>query len=273
VLRIARRRLLPTQSIAADGPVSRAHSSGRPQHSKVALSLKRAIDIFVGAVVGIVALPAMIAIAAAIQLDSPGPVLFRAKRVGRHGRHFSMLKFRTMIVDAEQRLNEVAHLNVAEGMVKIPNDPRVTRVGKWLRRFSLDELPQVLNVVAGHMSLVGPRPHDVSELPPGSRENGTASVMRPGVTGLWQVTARSDPRLATRIHYDHRYVHHWSLLLDAKILAKTIPTVVLAQGGLVDRSAATGSENAATTHSAMSPELVLSSPVTEGVDTAPTAIG
>jgi lipopolysaccharide/colanic/teichoic acid biosynthesis glycosyltransferase len=178
-------------------------------------------------------LPAMLLIAAAIRLDSPGPVLFCAQRIGRHGKLFCMYKFRTMVQGAEERLHEFAHLNLADGMVKIPNDPRVTRTGKWLRRFSLDELPQVYNVIVGHMSLVGPRPHDVGDLPAHELQQDLRLGMRPGLTGLWQVTARSDPRLASRVHFDLHYVARWSLLLDVKILAKTIPVVVLGEGGRV----------------------------------------
>jgi lipopolysaccharide/colanic/teichoic acid biosynthesis glycosyltransferase len=175
----------------------------------------------------------MVAIAAAIYLDSPGPVLFRATRVGRHGRPFAMYKFRTMVKDAEERLQELAHLNLAQGMTKIPDDPRVTRMGKWLRRFSLDELPQIVNVLAGHMSLVGPRPHDKHELPPDGLELDPRLSVRPGLTGLWQVNARSDPSFTSRVQYDLLYVNGWSLVMDAKILAKTIPAVVLGKGGSV----------------------------------------
>jgi lipopolysaccharide/colanic/teichoic acid biosynthesis glycosyltransferase len=177
----------------------------------------------------------MLAIAAAIYVDSPGPVLFRAKRVGRHGRPFAMYKFRTMIRDAEERLQDLAHLNLAEGMTKIPDDPRVTRMGKWLRRFSLDELPQLANIIVGQMSLVGPRPHDKHELPPSGLQEDPRLSVRPGLTGLWQISARSDPDLASRVRYDLHYVSQWSLLLDAKILAKTVPAVVLGRGGSVNR--------------------------------------
>lgn len=186
-----------------------------------------------GVAFGALTLPLMLLIATAIRLDSPGPALFRAKRVGRHGRLFPMYKFRTMVHGAEERLQEFAHLNIANGMVKIPDDPRVTRIGKWLRRFSLDELPQLYNVVVGHMSLVGPRPHDVHDLASADLEHDPRLRMRPGLTGLWQVSARSDPSLERRVRFDLAYVNRWSLLLDAKILAKTIPVVVLGQGGKV----------------------------------------
>ena len=197
------------------------------------MTIKRAIDVSLGIGLAIAALPVMILITVAIRLDSPGPAIFRTTRVGRQGSHFTMFKFRTMVHNADKFLNEVAHLNVASGMVKIPDDPRVTRVGKWLRRFSLDELPQLFNVIVGHMSLVGPRPHDVHEVLPTTPEHEARLGMRPGLTGLWQVTARSDPRLWLRISRDLEYVNQWSLLLDAKILARTVPAVVLAKGGLV----------------------------------------
>jgi lipopolysaccharide/colanic/teichoic acid biosynthesis glycosyltransferase len=215
---------------AAIEPRSRA-ALGRGEQR--ALLVKRALDITMGVALGVLALPAMLLIATAIRLDSPGPALFRPKRIGHRGKLFSMYKFRTMVHGADERLHEFAHLNVANGMVKIPNDPRVTRIGKWLRRFSLDELPQVYNIVLGHMSLVGPRPHDVQDLSSDDLEHDQRLAMRPGLTGLWQVSARSDPNLESRVRFDLAYVNRWSLMLDAKILAKTIPVVVLGQGGKV----------------------------------------
>jgi lipopolysaccharide/colanic/teichoic acid biosynthesis glycosyltransferase len=201
----------------------------------MALRIKRSLDIAIGLAAGVVAAPAMLLIAAAIRLDSQGPALFKAKRIGRHGKPFSMYKFRTMVHGAEDRLHEFAHLNLAYGMVKIPDDPRVTRVGKWLRRFSLDELPQIYNIIAGHMSLVGPRPHDLDDLPRSGLELEPRLGMRPGLTGLWQVSARSDPNFESRVRYDLIYVSRWSLLLDAKILAQTVPAVIKGAGGKVDR--------------------------------------
>src|SRR3989440_1428100 len=201
-----------------------------------ALLIKRSLDITLGIALGVLTLPAMLVIATAIRLDSPGPVLFRAKRVGHRGKLFSMYKFRTMVRGAEERLQEFAHLNVANGMVKIPDDPRVTRLGKWLRRFSLDELPQIYNVLLGHMSLVGPRPHDLYDLyhvTSNDWEHDPRLHMKPGLTGLWQVSARSDPNFENRVRFDLHYVNNWSLLLDAKILAKTIPVVVMGEGGKI----------------------------------------
>lgn len=217
---------------------SRLSVAARARNSILALASKRLLDVSVGVALAAVTLPLMVAIGVAILVDSPGPVIFRAKRIGRHGKPFAMYKFRTMVNGAHERLNEVAHLNVADGMTKIPDDPRVTRVGKWLRRFSLDELPQVVNILTGHMSLVGPRPHDAHELPEADLEHDPRLSVRPGLTGLWQISARSDPSLAKRVHFDLAYVNGWSLLLDAKILAKTVPVVVMGRGGLVDSASA-----------------------------------
>jgi lipopolysaccharide/colanic/teichoic acid biosynthesis glycosyltransferase len=223
----------------ADSPAT-ASSLGldSPTESRLAVvsAVKRGLDITLGTAFGCVALPLMLLIAAAIWLDSPGPVVFRARRIGRYGKPFQMYKFRTMVSDAQERLEEIAHLNIATGMVKIPDDPRITRTGQWLRRFSLDELPQLYNIVAGDMSLVGPRPHDTADLPATGLDQDPRLGMRPGLTGLWQVTARSDPRLETRVQLDLLYVSRWSLLLDARIVGKTVPSVLFARGGQVDQS-------------------------------------
>jgi len=221
----------------------------------------------VGLGFGVVALPAMAVIWVVIRLDSPGPALFRAQRIGRHGKTFSMYKFRTMVDGAEERLHEYAHLNVADGMVKIPDDPRVTRIGKWLRRSSLDELPQIFNILVGHMSLVGPRPHDVHDLSALVVEQDPRMAMRPGLTGLWQVSARSDPSLESRIRFDLLYLNQWSLLLDAKIMVKTVPAVVLAKGGRVDgalRPRVVIDDSVVQSSQMGAPELVLSGGVTQG---------
>jgi lipopolysaccharide/colanic/teichoic acid biosynthesis glycosyltransferase len=208
----------------------------------VSFAIKRLTDLSVGITLVALALPVMVAIGLAIRMDSPGPVLFRPTRIGRYGRPFAMLKFRTMVHGAHERLHEFAHLNLGEGMTKIPDDPRVTRVGKWLRRYSLDELPQIFNIVAGHMSLVGPRPHDVHELHSEGLEHDPRLSVRPGLTGLWQVSARSDPNFAVRVHRDLQYVRRWSLLLDAKILARTLPIVLLGRGGQVDENRMTDND-------------------------------
>lgn len=169
----------------------------------------------------------MVFIALGVRLDSPGPVLFVQRRVGLHGREFRMLKFRSMCSDAEQRLAGLAHLNLGgEHLIRIAGDPRVTRFGSFLRRTSLDELPQLVNVLKGDMSLVGPRPQSPSEVALYStREQGRLRVP-PGMTGLWQITSRNNPSFDEWIRLDLEYVEHWSLPLDLKILLRT-PSVML----------------------------------------------
>jgi exopolysaccharide biosynthesis polyprenyl glycosylphosphotransferase len=195
------------------------------------LLVKRLIDI-VGAGVGLLLLSPIMAVAAlAVRAHDGGPVLFRQTRVGLHGRPFTMLKFRTMVVDAERRLDEVAHLNERNGAAfKASNDPRITGVGRWLRRTSIDELPQLWNVLIGSMSLVGPRPplpHEVEKYDVWHRRRLS---MKPGITGLWQVEARHEPDFDKWVEHDLIYIDGWSIWLDIKILAKTLPAL-LAHGG------------------------------------------
>lgn len=192
---------------------------------------KRCLDIVVAlAVLALAALP-MLCIALAIRLTSPGPVLFRQLRVGKGGRLFTMYKFRSMYQDAELRLAEVMHLNEAVGPIfKIRNDPRVTPIGRWLRRTSLDELPQLFNVLRGEMSLVGPRPplmREVLDYEPWHLERLT---VKPGITGLWQVSGRSNLPFQEMMRLDIEYVIHWSLWLDLRLLALTIVTVLSGRG-------------------------------------------
>lgn len=175
--------------------------------------------------------PLLLAIALLVRRDSPGPVLFRQVRVGRDGRLFVIYKFRTMYVDAEARLAELRHLNEFDGVLfKMRNDPRITRVGKWLRRYSLDELPQLFNVVRGQMSLVGPRPplpEEVAQYPDDARRR---LVVKPGITGLWQVSGRSDLSWEESVRLDLRYVENWSIPLDLVILLRTLAAVARASG-------------------------------------------
>jgi len=165
-------------------------------------------------------------VAVAVRLDSAGPVLFRQLRVGRYGREFQIYKFRTMHVDAERRLAELRHLNEQDGVLfKIRDDPRVTRVGRHLRRLSLDELPQLFNVLGGTMSLVGPRPplqREVAAYPADARRR---LAVRPGMTGLWQVSGRSDLPWEEAVRLDLHYVENWSLTLDLVILLRTLTAV------------------------------------------------
>lgn len=193
--------------------------------------IKRATDIVL-TFLGLVAIsPILAAIAIAIKLDSPGPVLFRQQRVGKDGRHFAILKFRSMRQDAAAMVDQLRDRNEAIGpLFKIRADPRVTRVGKVLRRLSLDELPQLLNVLRGDMSLVGPRPPLPSEV--AAYEDWQFGRLRtvPGITGLWQVSGRSEVPFHDMVRLDIHYIRNWSLGLDLEILARTVPAVLSSRG-------------------------------------------
>jgi exopolysaccharide biosynthesis polyprenyl glycosylphosphotransferase len=193
--------------------------------------VKRGFDLVVSAFVAIAGLPLWLLIALAIKLDSRGPVLHRDRRVGLNEREFDMLKFRTMYADAEARQADLETENEAEGaLFKIRDDPRVTRVGRVLRRFSIDEIPQVLNVLRGEMSLVGPRPlpvRDYELLEPWHRKR---YLVLPGMTGLWQIAGRSSLGFDDLVRLDFYYLEHWSIWLDISILLKTVPAVLAARG-------------------------------------------
>lgn len=198
------------------------------------LIVKRVMDLVVTLTFMPVVLLLMGLVAIAIKLDSPGPVLFVQERVGLRKRLFRMYKFRSMRRDAEQKLKEIEHLNEAEGPIfKIANDPRITRVGKFIRRTSLDELPQLFNVIRGHMSLVGPRPmsmRDVDLFDKGVQRKRFS--VRPGLTCLWQVSGRSSLPFTKWLELDLEYIDNWSLGLDFRILLKTIPTVLRGSGAV-----------------------------------------
>jgi len=193
--------------------------------------VKRALDILLVGGGLLVISPILATIALAIKLDSSGPIFYRQTRVGKHGRHFSMLKFRSMCVDADKRLAELRQHNEASGpLFKMKADPRITRVGRLLRRYSLDELPQLFNVLRGEMSLVGPRPplpHEVAEY-----EDWQLGRLRavPGVTGLWQVSGRSEGPFHDMVRLDLHYIRNWSLALDVEILMRTVPAVITSRG-------------------------------------------
>jgi exopolysaccharide biosynthesis polyprenyl glycosylphosphotransferase len=192
---------------------------------------KRAFDLVLTTFGGLLVLPISLVISAAIKLDSKGPVIFRQTRVGKDGRPFDVWKFRTMVVDAEERLAELEAHNEADGpMFKIKDDPRVTRVGRLLRKTSLDELPQLVNVLRGEMSLVGPRPALPVELRSWDAELHARLRVKPGITGMWQVNGRSDSSFEAYSRLDLYYVDNWSLMDDLTILAKTIPTVLFGKG-------------------------------------------
>ncbi|MEW6337120.1 MAG: sugar transferase [Acidobacteriota bacterium] len=197
----------------------------------LALFVKRMVDIVVAFAGLVLFAPLWLVIAPAIRLTSRGPVLFRQQRCGVRGRRFVLLKFRTMVEDAEERRSDVEHLNVMDGPVfKAPDDPRITTVGKLLRRASLDELPQLWNVLKGDMSLVGPRPpipEEVARYEPWQRRRLS---MKPGLTCLWQISGRSELDFATWMELDLAYIDNWSLWLDVKILALTVPAVLRGRG-------------------------------------------
>jgi exopolysaccharide biosynthesis polyprenyl glycosylphosphotransferase len=186
----------------------------------------------VGALCALLALtPFFVAIAVAIRVNSSGPVLFRQTRIGRGGREFTVLKFRTMVADAEERKTALLRRNEQDGaLFKIRKDPRITSVGAWLRRHSLDELPQLINVVRGDMSMVGPRPPLPDEVAQYGDDVRRRLVVRPGMTGLWQVNGRSDLTWEESVRLDLRYVENWSLMLDLQILWKTWSAVARGSG-------------------------------------------
>jgi exopolysaccharide biosynthesis polyprenyl glycosylphosphotransferase len=194
--------------------------------------LKRSFDVVVSSAALIVLSPILLAVAIAIRLDSPGPAFYRQPRRGRYGSTFQIVKFRTMRIGAEQDRSEVLHMNEVDGpLFKIKGrDPRVTRVGAFLRRTSIDELPQLWNVVRGEMSLVGPRPFVVYEA---DKITGWAQRrldMTPGITGLWQVLGRNDIPFDEMTKLDYLYVTNWSVWWDMKILCQTIPVVLGKRG-------------------------------------------
>jgi exopolysaccharide biosynthesis polyprenyl glycosylphosphotransferase len=195
--------------------------------------LKRATDLALTSFGLFIISPLMLGIAAVIKLQDGGPVIFRQARIGRDGKPFTMLKFRSMVVDAEDRKFELmAHNEGKGGLFKLSNDPRVTRFGQFLRSFSLDELPQLLNVLAGSMSLVGPRPHLASELAQMPTEASRRSLVTPGLTGLWQVSGRSGLEGDDAVRMDLRYVENWSFTLDLQILWKTVSAVLAKRGAV-----------------------------------------
>jgi exopolysaccharide biosynthesis polyprenyl glycosylphosphotransferase len=192
---------------------------------------KRSLDIGVAGSALLVLSPILLVAMVLVRRDSPGPALFRQTRVGRDGTPFTILKLRTMVVDAEEQRDTLLDRNEADGpLFKLTDDPRVTRVGRVLRKLSIDELPQLLNVVVGDMSLVGPRPalpDEVDEWPEGLDER---LRVRPGITGLWQISGRSDCSFDDYARYDLYYVDNWSLATDLAILVRTVPLVVLGSG-------------------------------------------
>jgi exopolysaccharide biosynthesis polyprenyl glycosylphosphotransferase len=196
-----------------------------------AFLLKRVLDITLSTIALLLLSPIMLAIAIAVRLDSDGPIFYRASRIGRKGRTFSCYKFRTMVANADKLREQLSHMNERDSVLfKIANDPRITRVGRFLRKYSLDELPQFYNVLCGDMSLVGPRPPIAHEVEQYDLSHLCRLNVLPGITGLWQVEARQDPSFDSYISLDTAYVENWSLWLDMKILARTVGVVVAGTG-------------------------------------------
>jgi exopolysaccharide biosynthesis polyprenyl glycosylphosphotransferase len=195
------------------------------------LLLKRTLDV-VGAGAALILLaPAMALLAIAVRLDSPGPALYAALRAGRKGRPFRCYKFRTMVLGADAMKQGLRERNQRQGpFFKIADDPRITRVGRLFRRYSLDEFPQLWNVLKGEMSLVGPRPHPLDDFSAYSIEHLPRLDVIPGMTGLWQVTARRDPSFQAGMNLDIEYIRRWNVRMDLRILLKTA-AVVLRGGG------------------------------------------
>jgi lipopolysaccharide/colanic/teichoic acid biosynthesis glycosyltransferase len=219
---------LPRPELLPPPPVGLPYEAPRGLAARAA---KRAFDL-IGAILLLVLLaPVWLAIALAIKLDSPGPVLFRQRRIGHNGEPFRIFKFRTMVDGADEQKVTLLHLNeAAEGLFKINGDPRITRVGARLRAISLDELPQLLNVVTGRMSLVGPRPLVPEEDAMIVGEDRLRLAMRPGMTGVWQVGGASTIPIRKMVVLDRGYLEGWSLWLDLKLLLKTAQLVALRRG-------------------------------------------
>jgi lipopolysaccharide/colanic/teichoic acid biosynthesis glycosyltransferase len=194
-------------------------------------AVKRGFDLLVSLLVIVIGLPLWALIALAVKLDSRGPILFRDRRIGVGEREFGMLKFRTMVSEAPALQPELEADNEAGGaLFKIRDDPRVTRVGRFLRRFSLDEIPQVVNVLRGEMSLVGPRPLPLRDYRLLEDWHRRRYGVLPGMTGLWQISGRSGLSFDDLVRLDFTYLENWSIWLDISIIVKTIPAVITRRG-------------------------------------------
>lgn len=231
-------RLLPVRQTVAVGE-TRVHDllgvplemPGPRSRYGVRLLLKRGMDLLLATAAVVLLSPLLVALAVLIKLDSPGPVFFLQTRLTRNGRPFRIIKFRSMYIDAEARLEQLRSQSEVTGPIfKMRNDPRVTHVGKWLRKLSLDELPQFFNVIAGQLSLVGPRPPLPSEVENYEPWQRRRLEVTSGITGLWQVSGRSMIDFEEMVLLDLYYIENWSLVLDLEILLDTVPTVLLGKG-------------------------------------------
>lgn len=194
--------------------------------------LKRLLDIGISAVMLVILSPLLVLVAAAIKLESRGAVIYRSERVGKNGRHFTFYKFRSMRVGAEASKAEILHKNdSADGVIfKMKNDPRITRVGRFIRKFSIDELPQLFNVLEGTMSLVGPRPPLPSEVALYTLDERKRLHIKPGITCIWQISGRSDIPFKQQVKLDEEYIRNHGLFKDIVILLKTVPAILSGRG-------------------------------------------
>jgi exopolysaccharide biosynthesis polyprenyl glycosylphosphotransferase len=209
-------------------PLLSLHREPRPAF---ALAVKRAIDIILSSLALVMLSPVFAIVAVAIRFDSRGPIFYRSYRIGKKGRRFLLYKFRTMVPEADALKASLRHLNERDGLLfKVTNDPRITKLGHLLRKYSLDELPQFLNVIKGEMSLVGPRPPSPDEYDHYTLDSLRRLAVTPGITGLWQVTARNDPSFGKALLLDLTYIESCTLWMDFKILFNTIPAVLRGEG-------------------------------------------
>jgi lipopolysaccharide/colanic/teichoic acid biosynthesis glycosyltransferase len=205
----------------------------------IQIIIKRVVDVVMALALMVALLPVLLVVAVAIKLDSPGPLCYNRVRVGKNGRHFTMYKFRTMSSDAERRLCDLQHLNAGGAhMVKIKDDPRVTRIGRLLRVSSIDETPQLLNVLMGDMSVIGPRPQTPEEVAHYTDAQRVRLTVLPGITGLWQVKDRHNPSFEQWIAWDVHYIARWNLWLDLCIAGRTFVMIVTDIGRAVVRAVA-----------------------------------
>jgi exopolysaccharide biosynthesis polyprenyl glycosylphosphotransferase len=209
-------------------PVITLHQEALPGAS---LFVKRSLDIAGALACLVIAGPVMAVVAWLIRFDSPGPAIYSADRTGAKGRHFHCFKFRSMVSDADRTKDSLRARNLRVGPTfKVVDDPRITRVGRFLRRYSLDELPQLWNVLRGDMSLVGPRPHPIDDVKRYELHHFRRLDVKPGITGLWQVMARSNPSFELNMHLDLTYIENWTLLLDLRILMRTVRVLFAPEG-------------------------------------------
>ena len=193
--------------------------------------VKRIIDVALSGIALLFLWPLLLVIAVAVKLESPGPIIYRSLRAGMKGQRFVCYKFRTMVDGANELKDSLRRFNERrDPFFKMADDPRVTRLGRFLRKYSLDELPQFWNVLKGDMSLVGPRPHPVDDCARYRPADHRRLEVKPGITGLWQVIARADPSFETCMKLDLEYMKRWTLSLDFKILLRTVPAVLAGEG-------------------------------------------